>query len=404
MAAFEYIALDTNGKQKKGVLEADSPRQVRQQLREKSWMPISVEVASEKSINNPFANLFKRSISTADLSLLTRQLATLIGAGLPIEEALKATAEQTEKKRIKSMILDIRSKVLEGHSLAAALNNFDYAFPTLYRATVSAGEHAGHLDTVLNRLADYMEVSQANQQKIKLAALYPIILSVVAVAIVVGLLTYVVPDIVEVFVKNGQELPGLTQAMITASDFLQAHGILLGVLLAGAFGSFKASLRKPAFKRKYHLLLMNLPFLGKMVKGFNTSRYISTLAILNSSGVPLVEAMKIAGQVIENLIIQEKLVDASQQVMEGGSLHGALQETKVFTPMMLHMIASGETSGELDSMLEKTAKNQENDLQSTVSTLVGMFEPIMLLAMGGIVVLIVIAIMLPIMNMNKMIG
>jgi general secretion pathway protein F len=404
MAAFEYIALDSNGKQKKGVLEADSPRQVRQQLREKSWMPISVEVASEKSVNNPFANLLKRSISTADLSLLTRQLATLIGAGLPIEEALKATAEQTEKKRIKSMILDIRSKVLEGHSLAAALNNFDYAFPTLYRATVSAGEHAGHLDTVLNRLADYMEVSQANQQKIKLAALYPIILSVVAVAIVVGLLTYVVPDIVEVFVKNGQELPGLTQAMITASDFLQTHGILLGIILAGAFGFFKASLRKPVFKRKYHLFLMNLPFLGKMVKGFNTSRYISTLAILNSSGVPLVEAMKIAGQVIENLIIQERLVDAAQQVMEGGSLHGALQETKVFTPMMLHMIASGETSGELDSMLEKTAKNQENDLQSTVSTLVGMFEPIMLLAMGGIVVLIVIAIMLPIMNMNKMIG
>lgn len=404
MAAFEYIALDTNGKQKKGVLEADSPRQVRQQLREKSWMPISVEVASEKSINNPFANLLKRSISTADLSLLTRQLATLIGAGLPIEEALKATAEQTEKKRIKSMILDIRSKVLEGHSLAAALNNFDYAFPTLYRATVSAGEHAGHLDTVLNRLADYMEVSQANQQKIKLAALYPIILSVVAVAIVVGLLTYVVPDIVEVFVKNGQELPGLTQAMITASDFLQDHGIILGIVLAGVFGFFKASLRKPIFKRKYHLFLMNLPFLGKMVKGFNTSRYISTLAILNSSGVPLVEAMKIAGQVVENLIIQERLVDAAQQVMEGGSLHGALQETKVFTPMMLHMIASGETSGELDSMLEKTAKNQENDLQSTVSTLVGMFEPIMLLVMGGIVVLIVIAIMLPIMNMNKMIG
>jgi len=238
MAAFEYIALDTNGKQKKGVLEADSPRQVRQQLRDKSWMPISVEVAAEKSVTNPLANLFKRKISTADLSLLTRQLATLIGAGLPIEEALKATAEQTEKKRIKSMILDIRSKVLEGHSLAAALNNFDYAFPVLYRATVQAGEHAGHLDTVLNRLADYMEVSQANQQKIKLAALYPIILSVVAIAIVVGLLTYVVPDIVEVFVKNGQELPPLTAAMITASDFLQNHGILLGILILAAIGFF----------------------------------------------------------------------------------------------------------------------------------------------------------------------
>ena len=404
MAAFDYIAIDSAGKQKKGVLEADSPRQVRQQLRDKQWMPVSVEVSESKGNDKSGSSIFKRSISTADLSMLTRQLATLISAGLPIDESLKATAEQTDKKRIKAMILEIRSRVLEGHSLAAALNTFDYAFPTIYRATVAAGEHAGHLDTVLNRLADHMEVSQTNQQKIKLAALYPIILSLVAVTIVVGLLTYVVPDIVDVFVKNGQELPPLTQAMITASDFLQNSGWILLVMFAAIAVIWHRLLKNEEIKRKFHLFVLNTPFFGKMIKGFNTSRFISTLAILNSSGVPLVEAMKISSQVIENLVIRDRLSVAAQQVMEGGNLHQALHETKIFKPMMLHMIASGETSGELDSMLERAAKNQENDLQATVSTLVGMFEPIMLLVMGGVVVLIVIAIMLPIVNMNKMIG
>ncbi|MFT5592691.1 MAG: general secretion pathway protein F [Oceanicoccus sp.] len=404
MAAFEYKALDANGKQKKGVIEADSPRQVRQQLRDKSLMPVSVELASLRTFENPLKKLFKRAIATADLAMLTRQLSTLIGAGLPIEEALRATGEQTEKKRIQSMILEIRSKVLEGHSLASALNDFDYAFPPLYRATVAAGEHAGHLDTVLNRLADYMENSQVNQQKIKLAAVYPIILCVVAIGIVVLLLTYVVPDIVDVFVKNGQELPTLTQVMINSSNFLLAHGVLLAIMIVLAFIGFKWLIRKEKIKERYHLWLLHFPFFGKMVKGFNTSRFISTLAILNSSGVPLVEAMKIAGRVVSNVVIQERLSVACQQVTEGGSLHQALQKTEIFPPMMLHMIASGEASGELDSMLERTAKTQESDLQNTITTLVSMFEPIMLLVMGGVVVLIVIAIMLPILNMNQMIG
>ncbi len=404
MAAFNYTAIDSLGKQKKGVIEADSPRQVRQQLRDKQWLPVSVDATESKSNEKGGSGLFKRKINTADLSLITRQLATLISAGLPIDEALKATAEQTEKKRIKTMILEIRSRVLEGHSLAAALNSFDYAFPAIYRATVSAGEHAGHLDTVLNRLADHMEISQTNQQKMKLAAIYPVILSIVAITIVVGLLTYVVPDIVDVFVKNGQSLPPLTQAMINASEFLQNSGWLLLLLIAVIAVIFNRALKREHLKRRFHLLVLNLPFFGKMVKGFNTSRFISTLAILNSSGVPLVEAMKISAQVIENLIIKERLNTAAQQVMEGGNLHQALNETKIFKPMMLHMIASGETSGELDSMLERAATNQENDLQATVTTLVGMFEPVMLLVMGGVVVLIVIAIMLPIVNMNKLIG
>ena len=404
MAAFEFVALDAKGKQKKGVLEADSARQVRQQLRDKQWMPISVEVTEEKNKKSAFSSLFKRAIKTRDLAMITRQLSTLIGAGLPIEEALKAAADQNEKKSLKTMMLDIRSKVLEGHSLAASLNEFDYAFPKLYRATVAAGEHAGHLDTVLNRLADYTESSDEAQSKIKMAAAYPIILFVVSIIIVVVLLTYVVPDIVDVFVKNGQELPGLTVAMITASDFLMDHGLKIFIVLATFFTLFRWRLRNESFKRKFHLLVLNTPFFGKMVKGFSTSRYASTLAILNSSGVPLVEAMRIAGQVVNNVVIRERLDVATQQVREGGALQPALQQTNVFPPMMLHMIASGETSGELDQMLERTATNQENDLQNTITTLVSLFQPMMLLTMAGMVVLIIAAIMLPIVNMSKLLG
>ena len=229
MAAFEYQALDQKGKQKKGVLEGDSARQIRQQLREKGWMPVSVEATTVKQKGTGVFN-FAPSLSVAELSLLTRQLATLIAAGLPIDESLRALSEQAGKQRIKAMVLAIRAKVLEGYTLANALAEYPRAFPVLYRATVSAGEHAGHLDAVLNRLADYTESSHISGQKIKLAAMYPIILSIVALGIVVGLLTYVVPDIVQVFVKNGQELPWLTQTMLDISTFITDYGLVTCLL------------------------------------------------------------------------------------------------------------------------------------------------------------------------------
>ena len=406
MAAFEYQALDRKGKSRKGVLEADSARQIRQQLRDKGWMPLEVKATTEKQARKGGFSIFASgpSLSVQDLALITRQLATLIAAGLPIDEALKAVSEQSEKQKVKSMVLSIRSKVLEGHTLADALKEFPRAFPHLYRATVSAGEHAGHLDGVLNKLADYTEAQQEAATNIKLAAMYPIILTIVAGAIVVGLLTFVVPDIVEVFVRNGQELPWLTQLMLDISNGIKSYGLLMLIIGIVAVVGFIYALQKENFRFKYHQFLLTAPGISGFVKSANTARYISTLAILTSSGVPLVDAMRIASQVVENLPIQQAVKDATVQVSEGGSLSKALAETKYFSPMMIHMIASGETSGELDSMLEKTAKNQENDLQNTVSALVGMFEPIMLLVMGGVVVLIVIAIMLPIIQMNKMIG
>jgi len=405
MAAFEYQALDNKGKQHKGVLEADSSRQIRQQLRDKGWMPLSVEPAIKKQSKSSGFSLFNRSpsLSVPDLALITRQLATLIAAGLPIDEALKAVSEQSEKQTVKSMVLSIRSKVLEGHTLADALKEFPRAFPHLYRATVSAGEHAGHLDGVLNKLADYTEAQQAAHTKIKLAAMYPIILGIVALGIVIGLLTYVVPDIVEVFVRNGQELPGLTQAMLDLSHLITDYGIIIAFLVFVSISSFAYALRNPKFKYRYHLFLLTAPGISGFTRSANTARYISTLAILTSSGVPLVEAMRIASQVVENLPIQAGVKEATVQVSEGGSLSKALTATGYFSPMMLHMIASGESSGELDDMLARTSAQQQATLEATIEALVKMFEPMMLLVMGGMVAMIVAAIMLPILELQNMV-
>src|SRR5690554_3428558 len=402
MAAFVYRAVDTNGKQQEGVLEADSSRQVRQQLRDKGWIPLSVEVTTQKAKNE---GVFSRSprLSVPELALITRQLATLIQAGLPIDESLKALSDQTGKQRIKAMILAIRAKVLEGYTLAKALAEYPKAFPHLYRSTVAAGEHAGHLDSVLNRLADYTEARQASDQKIKLAAMYPIILSIVAIGIVIGLLTYVVPDIVDVFVKNGQELPGLTQFMLNLSHFITDWGLLTLILLVVALIVFNMALRNAGFRKKWHAFLIRMPALGRFVKDTNTARFGSTLAILTSSGVPLVDAMRIASQVVLNIPIQEALTQATIKVSEGSSLNKALAETGFFPPIMLHMIASGENSGELDSMLAKTATQQETTLENTVEALVKIFEPLMLLMMGGIVATIVAAIMMPILELQKMV-
>ncbi|MCB2387839.1 type II secretion system inner membrane protein GspF [Thalassolituus alkanivorans] len=402
MAAFEYQAIDGRGKQQKGVLEADSARQVRQQLRDKGWTPLAVEQTAQKQKKD---SLFERqpSLSVPELALITRQLATLIQAGLPIDESLRALSEQTGKQRIKAMILAIRAKVLEGYTLAKALAEYPKAFPHLYRSTVSAGEHAGHLDGVLNRLADYTEARQAADQKIKLAAMYPVILTIVAIGIVVGLLTYVVPDIVDVFVKNGQELPGLTQFMLDLSHFITAWGMYTLIAIIVGMIAFGRALKSPAFRKRYHHFLLRVPGLRGFVKDANTARFGSTLAILTTSGVPLVDAMRIASQVVTNMPIQQSLTQATVTVSEGGSLHKALAETGYFPPIMLHMIASGENSGELDSMLARTAQQQETSLENTVSALVKIFEPVMLLVMGGIVATIVAAIMLPILELQKMV-
>ncbi len=403
MAAYEYKALDARGKQKKGVLEADSPRAIRQQLRDRGWAPLEVNLSAEKQ-RQAGSFSFSRGLSASDLALVTRQLATLIQSGIPVEQALSAVANQSDKPRIKSMMLAVRAKVLEGYTLADSLGEFPSAFPHLYRATVAAGEHAGHMDLVLNRLADYTEGRQEARQKIQLAAIYPVILTVVAIAIVIFLLTYVVPDIIDVFVRSGQELPPLTRGLLAISNFFVEWGWLLLLLLAGGIAGFRMALRRPAFRLGFHRWLLHVPFISKLSRGLNTARFASTVSILTSSGVPLVEAMRIAGEVLSNEYLKQRVREATQAVSEGGSLRNALEKTGYFPPMMIHMIGSGEASGELDQMLERTAAHQESDLQGKITALVGLFEPLMLLVMGGVVLVIVLAIMLPIMDMSQLMG
>ena len=404
MAAFEYLALDNQGRQQKGLLEADSARQARQQLRERNWSPLEIKQAKAREEKSRSGLSFGQGLSARDLALVTRQLATLVQAALPIEEALRAAAAQSTTPRIKSMLLAVRARVMEGHSLAASLKEYPSAFPDLYRATVAAGEHAGHLALVLEQLADYTEQRQQSRQKIQLALLYPVILMVASLTIVGFLLGYVVPDVVKVFVNTGQELPALTRGLIAASDLVKHWGWLFLLLGGAGVLGLRQALRDENLRRRWHALILRIPLVGRLARATNTARFASTLAILTRSGVPLVEALSIAAAVIANLRIRDKVIEAAQKVREGSSLTRALDATEEFPPMMLHMIASGEKSGELDQMLARTARNQENDLAAQIALLVGLFEPFMLVFMGAVVLVIVLAILLPILSLNQLVG
>lgn len=402
MAAFDYQALNAAGKQKKGTLEADSARQARQILREKGMVPLSVEESSKKHKSKQASKWFGPSLSVTDLSLITRQLATLVQSSLPIEEALGAVAQQSDNVKVRSIMTAVRSKVLEGHPLAVAMAEFPRAFNHLYRATIAAGEHSGHLDLVLNRLADHTERSQEFNSTIKMAMIYPVVLLFMAIGVVAGLMTFVVPKIIKVFTGSGQDLPGITQALVSASDFIGDYGLLMIVLIALGCVGFAYAMQNKAFKMIVHKQILHLPLTKKMARGFNAARYASTLSILTSSGVPLVEGMRIASEVLTNIYMQQQVREATLRVSEGMSLNKALEQTGYFPPMMLHMIASGEASGELDTMLERTATHQERDLRSIITMVVGLFEPFMLVFMGVAVLLIVMAILMPIIEMNDL--
>lgn len=410
MAVFAYAALDSSGKEQKGIVEADSSRQVRQTLRDKGLTPLQVSSAAssgaaKQATDNALFTGFSRSpgLKVGELASITRQLATLIQSAMPLEEALTAIAEQTEINRVKSVVISVRSKVMEGHPLASGMGEFPAAFPSLYRATVAAGEHAGHLGLVLDRLADYTEGAYSSRQKAKLALLYPVILFIMSITIVSGLMAFVVPDVVEVFIGQGQELPTLTRGLIALSDFIVDYGLWLITALIIAAIIFSSALKNKDLKLRWHKIILSLPLIGRFSRGSNTARYASTLSILSRSGVPLVDAMKIAGEVIENSFLQQVAQVATQQVREGGSLHAALKHNGYFPPIMIHMVASGEASGDLDNMLQRVADNQQRELDDQVATLIGIFEPAMLLFMGVAVMIIVIAILQPIFDLNQLI-
>lgn len=403
MAAFSYTALDKGGKQQKGVLDADSARQVRQLLREQSLMPLEVSQAAQSEVKDQAGALsFRRpSLNTADLALITRQLSTLVQAGIPLEEALGTVAKQSEKARVNGLLLAVRAKVLEGYTLAAAMAEFPSVFNNLYRSTIAAGESAGHLDGVMDKLADYTESSQASRQKVQMAMIYPCILFFMAIGVVTLLMVFVVPDVVKVFSTQGQTLPLITRGLIATSDFIVNKGWLLIIGIGLLVFFIRSAMAKPAIKLAWHRQLLSLPLIGRLSRGTNTAQFASTLSILTASGVPLVEALKIAGQVLANHWLRKQVSESTQQVQEGTSLNRALSKGGYFPPMMLHMIASGEQSGELDQMLSRIAVAQQRDLDSLIGVMLSILEPVMLLLMGVCVFVIVTAILLPIVNLNN---
>lgn len=404
MGAFEYTALDQKGRDAKGIIEGDSARLVRQQLREQNLVPLTV-VEVKKQIANQKSTSFtlNQRISTTELALMTRQLATLARSGIPLDEATATVARQSIKPKVKKLLLGVRAKILEGHTLADGLRDYPHIFTEMYCATVAAGEQSGHLDVVLERLADYTEQRQQLQQRLKLALVYPVILTVMSLLVVSGLLTYVVPEVVKVFSDTGQQLPFLTIALIAVSDFMQDWFIYLLLAMVVGFLAFKKLIQQPVFKKRYHQLLLKIPVVGNLVLGGNSAQFSRTLSILAASGVPILDAMRIAVKVMDNIPMREAVENASQQVSEGSSLSATLEQSGYFNPMLINLIASGEATGQLEQMLERAAMNQERELETTIAMLMGLLEPLLIVAMGGVVLIIVLAILLPVLDLNQLV-
>jgi len=400
MPVFEYQALDSAGKKQQGVLEADTAKQVRQQLRTSQLSPLSVEQVAD--VGDKPSAFHRDRLNVTTIALITRQIATLIAAGQPVESTLHAVAKQANKTNVKKILLAVRSKVLEGYAMSEAMDEYPNVFNKMYCATVHAGEQSGILDVVMLRLADYMESKQALLQKTKLALIYPVLLTVVSILLVSGLLTFVVPQIIQVFEGFDQELPGITLMLISVSDFFQAYGLHLIVTVIALVILFKKMLTVTWFKILWDGALLKVPFIEHLTKLSNTSRYSRTLSILVGSGVPALDAMSISSEVVLNSVIKEAVLVACEKVREGGRISDALEETSYFSPLMLQLVSNGESSGRLGEMLERAAKTEESEFEGITAMFLGLFEPIMILVMGGAVMVIVAAILLPIFDMNDL--
>jgi general secretion pathway protein F len=403
VGAFEFVALDRSGKESKGLIEGDTAKHVRQLLRERHLFPVQVTEVAQKEARRQRSFSVRRGISPAELALITRQLASLSQSGLPLEEALLAVSQQNDQPRTKSILLGVRSKVMEGHTLADGLADFPQAFPELYRATIAAGEQSGHLDVVLERLADYTEARHELRQRIVNAMIYPIALVVMAIGIIGFMLATVVPRIVNVFENTAAELPGLTRGLITTSDFLRDNWVWLILAVAAFFWGIWWLLQREGPRRRYHQFLLRMPITGRLTRGINTARFTRTFSILTGSGVPVLEAMKISAEVIENLPMRDAVNEAALRVREGGSISRSLDASKLFPPMMIHLIASGEAGGKLDEMLARSAAGQEREVDGLIAAMLGILQPLLIVAMGAVVMIIVLAILLPIFEINNLI-
>lgn len=400
MGAYQYLALSKNGSTNKGVIEADSERHARQLLRDKGLIPTDVQTLTQQRVTGT-SN--KSKISTADLSLLTRQLATLLAAGIPVEESLRGVGDQTEKDKVRELIIGVRAKVMEGYGLAQAMGHYPNAFPELYRATVGAGEQTGRLDTVLEKLADYTENQQQTRQKIQQALIYPLIMILVSIGIISFLLTFVVPKIIDVFTGSGQSLPAMTIVLISISSFIKNYGLYAFITIVLLFIGFKKSLNNITVRTSWHHLLLRLPIVSYLVKTVNVARYIHTFGILFAAGVSVLETMRVAGSLVSNIVMKDAFDTATQRVREGGGINEALKETKFISPMAIHLIASGEKSGQLSNMMERAANHLDNEVKRLIDTSLTLLEPMVILMMGAVVLFIVLATLLPIFSMEQLV-
>jgi general secretion pathway protein F len=405
MPAFRYEAVDAGGATRKGVVNADSARAARSDLRTQGLTPLNVEAIAAQVDEAGVARSrgFGERLSQVELALFTRQLASLLEAGLPLEQAFTALLDQAERAYLRDLVASIRSEVMGGASFSAALSRHPRDFAEIYRALVASGEQIGQLSRVLSRLADYIERRNALVQKVRLAFTYPAIVTVVAFAIVIFLLTYVVPQIVSVFANTKQKLPFLTIMMLGVSNFVRAYGIVMGLALVAAWFAWRRALQNPDLKRRWHTWLLTAPVYGKFERSLNTARFASTLAITTGSGVPILRALDTSRDTLSNVAMRELVEEATASVREGVSLARALAAQKLFPPMLVHMIRAGEITGELPAMLERAANSQQADLERRTLTIAGLLEPVLILAMGLVVLLIVLAVLMPIIEINQLV-
>ena len=405
MPAFRYEAVDDAGATRKGVVNADSPRSARADLRLQGLTPLNVEAITAQLDASGVAKSrgFGEKLSQVELALFTRQLASLLEAGLPLEQAFTALLEQAERPYVRDLIASIRAEVMGGAPFSDALSRHPRDFAEIYRALVASGEQIGHLARVLSRLADYIERRNALVQKVRLAFLYPAIVTVLAFAIVIFLLTYVVPQIVSVFANTKQKLPMLTVMMLGVSNFVRGYGIYVAVAMIGAFFMWRRALQNPDLKRRWHTWLLTAPIYGKFERSLNTARFASTLAITTGSGVPILHALDTSRDTLSNVAMKELVEQASASVREGVSLARALSAQKHFPPMLIHMIRAGEITGELPAMLDRAALSQQADVERRTLTIAGLLEPLLIVAMGVVVLLIVLAVLMPIIEINQLV-
>ena len=401
MQTFEYEALDNNGRNKRGFLSAEDGRAARKILQQRKLLPIKVsEAAGAKEKKHASIS----GVSHKEITLFTRQLSTMIGASAPIEDSLSTIGQQTEKAALKKLIVSLRTSVAEGHTLSRAMARHPKCFNQLYIAVVSAGEKSGALATVLDRLADHQENASKIRSRVQTALIYPAALGVTAILVIAALMTFVVPKVVSQFDNINQELPFLTRAVIFISEGVQDYGVFIAVGFVASIFLFKQALKRYAFRNLVDRIILRLPLVGSVTRGLNASRLARTLATLLSSSVPVLEGLKAAKNTVTNTVLQGTIKEIVERVEEGASLSSALKNSKGFPPMVTYMAAAGENSGQLDVMLDKAADYLESEFESLISVVLSLLEPAIIVLMGGIVASIVLAIMLPIMQLNSLAG